>query len=201
MDMGLLADIAESFSFSEIRKRTLQSRFCSVLCDTTSDHDTLLNNGGLVIPMGGISLYVSFSMTMDDTIRTSLSRELRIALHSHKDLFYPGGLVLCVTSSIPLTPPALFQLALLTLLSLHEGESVPTPAERPRDGSDAIMGRVPHGHAPWLPTHITHSPFDPADGLRPLPWLTPSLTVEGGMIAWTSTGNKRSIGHNTSLSF
>ena len=37
MDIGFLAEVAESFSFSEIRKRTLQSRFCSVLCDTTSD--------------------------------------------------------------------------------------------------------------------------------------------------------------------
>ena len=74
LDMGTLADLAESFSFSEIRKRTQQSRFCSVLCDTTSDQDTLLNSGGLVIPMGSVSLYVSFSPTMDDTIRTSLPR-------------------------------------------------------------------------------------------------------------------------------
>ncbi len=100
-----------------------------------------------------------------------------------------------------MSPPALFQLALLTLLSLHEGDSVPTPTERPRDGSGAIAGRVPQGHAPWLSTLIAHSPFDPADGRRPLPWLTPSLTVEGVIIAWTSTGNTRSIGHNASLSF
>jgi hypothetical protein len=31
----------------------------------------------------------------------------------------------------------------LTLLNLHERDSVPTPTERPRDGSDAIAGRVP----------------------------------------------------------
>jgi hypothetical protein len=151
--------------------------------------------------MGDVSLYVFFSTTMDDTIRTSLSRELRVALRSYKEHFYSGGLVLSVTSSIPLTPVALFQMALLTLLSLHEGDSVPTPTERPRDGSDVIAGRVPQRHAPWLSALIAHSPFDPADGRRPLPWLTPSLTVEGGTIAWTSTGNKRSIGHNTSLSF
>ena len=35
--MGALSDLAYSFSFDEIRKRTFQSRFCSVLCDTTSD--------------------------------------------------------------------------------------------------------------------------------------------------------------------
>ena len=74
LDMGMLADLAESFSFSEVRKRTLQSRFCSVLCDTTSDQDTLLNCGGLVIPLGGISLFVSLSPCMDDTTRTSLPR-------------------------------------------------------------------------------------------------------------------------------
>ena len=45
MDMGPLSDLAESFSFSDIRKRTLQSRFCSVFCDTTSDQGTILNSG------------------------------------------------------------------------------------------------------------------------------------------------------------
>ncbi len=79
-----------------------------MLCDTTSDQDTLPNCGGLVIPMGGLSLYVSFSTTMDDIIRTSLSRELRVAIRSHKEHFYSGGLVLNVASSIPLSPPALF---------------------------------------------------------------------------------------------
>ncbi len=57
-----------------------------------------MNSGGLVIPVGGVSLYVSFSTTMDDTIRTSLLRELRAALRSHKEHFYSGGLVLIVTS-------------------------------------------------------------------------------------------------------
>jgi hypothetical protein len=133
--------------------------------------------------MGGVSIYVSFSTTMDDTIRTSLSRELRVALRSHKEHFYSGGLVLSVASSIPLTPTTLFQLALLTLLCLHEGDAVPTPTERPREGSDVIAGRVPQGHAPWLSALIAHSPFDQADGHRPLPWLTPSLTDEGCTIA------------------
>ncbi len=43
MDMEAMSDLVDSFSFSEIQKRTLQSRFCVVLCDTTSDQDTLLN--------------------------------------------------------------------------------------------------------------------------------------------------------------
>ena len=84
--------LADSFSFSEIRKRTLQSRFCSVLCDTTSDQDTLLNCGGLVLPIGHMSLYVFFAPSMDDTLRTSLPRDVRIALRSHKALFYQGRL-------------------------------------------------------------------------------------------------------------
>ena len=80
LDLDSLADIVESFSLSEIRKRILQSRFCSVLYDTTSDQDTLLNKGGLVVPLGGIFLYVSFSSTMYDTLRTSLPK--RCGLHS-----------------------------------------------------------------------------------------------------------------------
>ncbi len=75
MDMDSLADLAESFSFSEIRKRTLQLRFCFVLCDTTSNQDTLLSSGGLVVPLENFFLYVSFSTTMNDTLRTSLPRE------------------------------------------------------------------------------------------------------------------------------
>jgi hypothetical protein len=126
MDLDILAHLAESFSFSEIRKRTLQSRFCSVLCETTSDQDTLLNSGGLVIPMGSISLYVSFSPYMDDTLRASLPKETQLALRSHHALFYQGG-PLSVASSIPLPSPAIFQLALLTLLNLTRGMRSPPP--------------------------------------------------------------------------
>jgi hypothetical protein len=46
VDKQTLSELAESFSFSDIRKRTLQSRFYSVLCDTIGDHDTMLNCGG-----------------------------------------------------------------------------------------------------------------------------------------------------------
>ena len=106
--MDALADLVDSFSFSEVRKRTLNSRFCSVLYDTTSDKDTLLNCGGLVLPIGHMSLYVSFVPSMDDTLRTSLPREVLNALRSHKALFYQRGLTLNVSSSIPLTPAALF---------------------------------------------------------------------------------------------
>ena len=101
VDLETLADLADIFSFSEVRKRTLQSRLCSAMCDTASDHDIFLNCGGIII-------YVTFNPNMDDTLRTSLPREVRIALRSHKTLFYSGGLVLNVVSSIPFTPAALF---------------------------------------------------------------------------------------------
>ena len=164
--MDALSDLANNFSFSEIRTRTLQSRFCSVLCDTTSDQVTLLNCGGLVLPIGHMSLYVSFAPSMDDTLRTSLPREVRIALRSHKALFYQGGLTLSVSSSIPLTPAALFQLAMLTLLTLHQGDSVHAPTERPRVVSDVIADIPPQGHVPWLHKLLHHTPIDPADGHR-----------------------------------
>jgi len=130
--MEALSGLADNFSFSEIRKRTLQSRFCVVLCDTTSDQDTLLNCGDIVLPIGHMSLDVTLAPSMDDTLHTSLLKDIRLALRSHKALFYQGDLVLSVSSSIPLTPKALFQLALMTLLCLHQGNSVPTPTERPR---------------------------------------------------------------------
>ncbi len=100
MDPHILEELGGSFFFAEIRKRTLQTRFCAVICETGSDGDTLENCGGIILPMGQMSLYVTFSPTADDTVRTSLPKEIRPALRSHKALFFPGGLVLSVTSSI-----------------------------------------------------------------------------------------------------
>jgi hypothetical protein len=85
--MQALSDLADGFSFSEIRKRTLQPRFCAVLCDTTNDQDTLLNCGGIVLPIGHMSLYVNFAPSMDDTLRTPRPKEVRIALRNRKTLF------------------------------------------------------------------------------------------------------------------
>ena len=106
MDPTILEGLAESFSFAEIRKRTVQTRFCAVIYETGIDRDTLENFKGIILPMGQMSLYVTFSPTADDTVRTSLPKEIRLALCSHKALFYPGGLVLSVASSI--SAPALF---------------------------------------------------------------------------------------------
>jgi hypothetical protein len=50
--LDILANIAESFSFSEVRKRSLASRFYSILYETVSDKDTLSNCGGIILPMG-----------------------------------------------------------------------------------------------------------------------------------------------------
>jgi hypothetical protein len=124
MDMDTLANFTDSFSFSKIRQRTLQSRFCVVLCDTINDQVTLLDCGGIVLPVGQMSLFVTFAPSMNGTLRTSLPKEIRLVLRSHKALFYQGGLVINVASSIPLTPVVLFQLALLTVLCLHQGDTV-----------------------------------------------------------------------------
>ncbi len=55
-----------------------------------------------------MALYVTFALTMDDTLRTSLPKDIRIALRSHKAIFYQRGLVLNVISSISLPPMTLF---------------------------------------------------------------------------------------------
>ena len=65
-----------------------------------------------------------------------------------------------------------------------------------------MIADVPaQGHDPWLSRLLSYAPIYYADGHRLLPWLTPSLTCEEGTIAWTSSGNVRSIDHNTSISF
>jgi hypothetical protein len=80
---------------------------------------TFLNYGDVVVSWGPFTLYVIFAPTMDDALRTSLPKEIRIALHSHKATFYQSGLVLTVVASIPLPPPSLFQMALMTMLYLE----------------------------------------------------------------------------------
>ncbi len=84
--------------------------------------DTLLNCGGIILPMGQMSLYVTFVPMMDGTLRTSLPKKVCIALRSHKALFYQEGLVFSVASSIPMTPEALFQMTLQILLYLDHWE-------------------------------------------------------------------------------
>ena len=66
------------------------------------------NCGSILVPIGQISLYVTYALKMDDTIGTSLPKEVRIAIRNHKTLFYQAGLLLNVTSSISMPPVALF---------------------------------------------------------------------------------------------
>ena len=40
--------------------------------------------------MGEMTLFLTFSPTTDDTILISLSKEIWLALRSHKTLFYHG---------------------------------------------------------------------------------------------------------------
>jgi hypothetical protein len=65
-----------------------------------------------------MTLFLTFAPKVDDTIRTSLPKEIRNALRSHKALFYHGGLLRTVASSTQVTPTYIFQIALLTLLCI-----------------------------------------------------------------------------------
>jgi hypothetical protein len=88
LDPSTIEGISEAFSLNEIRKKSIHTKFCSILCDTVSDKDLLLNCGGIIIPMDMMTLYLTFAPTSDDPIRPSLPKELRLALTSHKKLFY-----------------------------------------------------------------------------------------------------------------
>jgi hypothetical protein len=100
-----------------------------------------------------------------------------------------------------MTPTNFFQLAFLTLFCLKWGDSVPTPTERPRLVSDVIADVTPQGHAIWDRRLMLHTTDDLSYGLRPLPWLTPSLSHAEGIISWFSSGNVHSIRHNKTVSF
>ena len=108
LDPSSIENMAEHFSLNEIRKRTLQTRFCSVLCATINDTDKLLNCEGIILPLRNMTLFLTLAPAVDDTIRTSLPKETRLALQSHKTLFYQGGLVLSVAASISARPVFVF---------------------------------------------------------------------------------------------
>ena len=121
-------------------------------------------------------------------------------MRSHKALFYPGGFVLSVTSSI--SAPALFiyQMTLFTLMRLNQLDQVPTPTERPRPASEEAIGRAPQGYAPWLMRRLTKVTEDAEKGDRTPPWLTPELIAEGVSLTWTSSENSRTIRGNKNIS-
>jgi len=112
-------------------------------------------------------------------VRTFLPKEIRLALKTQKKLFFHGGLILYIASSISSPPGYIFLATLLTLISLEQEEKVPTPSERPCQGSDIMAGIPPQDHAPWLHALFNKAPGDDNNGTRDLPWLTPSLTPKG----------------------
>ena len=75
----IVANLDESFSFYEIKKRCLHACVCSVLCETVSDKDGLLTVGGIVLQLSTIDIIVNFSHNADETTRVSLPREIRVA--------------------------------------------------------------------------------------------------------------------------
>ena len=68
---------------SEIRKRNLAAMFRSILCDTVLDKTTLLEAGGVILPIDHHLVVVTFVPTADDTSRVALLKELRRTLLSH----------------------------------------------------------------------------------------------------------------------
>jgi len=141
LDPTTLEDLVESFSFTEIGKKSLAAKNCTALCDTVNDKTTLLEIRGVILPLERHTIFVTFAPTVDDTVRTALPKELRLALIHHKKYFFKGVLTLQVASSIPVSPDYIFHAALLTLLSLEQTDKVPTPTERPRQGSD-LLARI-----------------------------------------------------------
>ena len=113
-----------------------------------------------------MTLYLTFFPTMNDKIKSALPKGIRVALRSHKALFYQGGLTLSVTSSI-LTPPAfIFQMALLSLLSLDKTSQVPTPTEIPRRVFDVIANVRPNGHTLQQQRLLVLTEEDPLEIVR-----------------------------------
>ena len=94
----------------------MQTGLCSVLCDTISDKDILLNYRGIILPMVQMALFLTFVPTAGHTINSSLPKEIQLALCSHKAPFYQGDLVLNVDFSIPAPPAFIFYIAMWTLL-------------------------------------------------------------------------------------
>ena len=89
-----MEDLVESFSLSETKKTNHAAKFCTVLCDTVNEKTTLQEVGGVILPLDRHTLFVTFAPAVDDTARTALPREVRLALIHHKKYFFKGGLIL-----------------------------------------------------------------------------------------------------------
>ena len=92
-------------------------------------------------------------------------------------------------------------MALLTLLYLEHVDQVPTSIERLRRVSDVIADIAPQGHPPWMRRLLSNVKEDPAEGARPLPWLTPTFFLDGLTMTLRSAGNTKTLGPNKNLSF
>ena len=117
----------EIFSFNEHEQKRLAAKLCIVLCDTVSNKTTLvLEIGKVILPLERHTIFVNFAPTVDDTARTALPKEIRLALIHQNKYFFKEGFTLHVASSIPVLPGYISKAALLTLLSLEQTHKVPT---------------------------------------------------------------------------
>ncbi len=92
-------------------------------------------------------------------------------------------------------------MTLLTLLCLEQLDQVPALTERLRHASEEATGSAPQGYTPWLHRLLTRVAEDPAEGARPLPWLTPALIADRASLSWSSSWSQRTIRGNTDISF
>jgi len=92
MDPTTLEDLMKSFFFNEIRNKSLAANFCTALFDTASDKTTLLEigGGGVIRPLERHTIFITFAPTVDDTVRTVIPKELRLALIHHTNTSSKG---------------------------------------------------------------------------------------------------------------
>ena len=168
LDPATLEDLVESFSFSETKKKSMAANLCTVLCDTVSDKTTLPKVGGVILPLDRHTIFVTFAPTVDDTAKTALPRELRLALIHQKALLQGRP-----HPSIGMLDPG-FTGINLSGCAPHPSFSIPDSqgahANRTtRQGSDVLAWIAPHGHASWLPTLLRKTPEDSSRASAPLP--------------------------------
>jgi len=108
MDLTVMEDLAESFSFSETKKKSLATKFCTVLCNTVSDKTTLLEIGGIILPFECHMIFVTFAPTVDYMTRTALLKALRLVLVQSKKHFSKRDPALKVTSFISVSSGYIF---------------------------------------------------------------------------------------------
>ena len=86
------------------------------------------------------------------------------------------------------------------LLCAGQVEQASTPTEGPHTAPDVLSNVSTRCRAPWLERLLDLSPDNAENGLRPLPWLTPSISEREIPIKLNSAGNALQATFNNFLS-